>query len=198
MRSLRIVDATHRLFRAPEVTFHASEIGLTAFGYNVRNADLVDALEQRVAECGIPRIETSVERVSAEPDEMHLHLAVGRDGNRPPGDRRRRPSFDRPGERRHRGPRVALRPVGAGREPRPRIAPQRHLDRIPHRSGPVHARTASRPPLEPRLGRPTRRGRRGGSPPTRRRLPPRSRRAHPRSSARSGSTVRGRPSRSRA
>jgi 2-octaprenyl-6-methoxyphenol hydroxylase len=77
MRSLRIVDATHRLFRAPEVTFHASEIGLTAFGYNVRNADLVDALEKRVAERAIPRIETSVERVSAEPNEMRLHLASG-------------------------------------------------------------------------------------------------------------------------
>ena len=36
MRTLRIVDATRRLFRAPEVTFHASEIGLAAFGYNVR------------------------------------------------------------------------------------------------------------------------------------------------------------------
>ena len=56
MRSLRIVDATRRLIRAPEVTFHASEIGLAAFGYNVRNADLVDALEARVAARGIPRL----------------------------------------------------------------------------------------------------------------------------------------------
>ncbi|MCB1489948.1 MAG: FAD-dependent monooxygenase, partial [Bauldia sp.] len=33
LRSLRIIDATRRLIRAPEVLFHASEIGLDAFGY---------------------------------------------------------------------------------------------------------------------------------------------------------------------
>ncbi|MBZ0229390.1 MAG: FAD-dependent monooxygenase, partial [Bauldia sp.] len=37
MRSLRIVDATRRLIRAPEVLFHAAEIGLDAFGYNIPN-----------------------------------------------------------------------------------------------------------------------------------------------------------------
>ena len=65
MRSLRIVDGTRRLIRAPEVTFHASEIGLDAFGYNVRNADLVDALEMRVAARGLRRLATSVAGVAA-------------------------------------------------------------------------------------------------------------------------------------
>jgi 2-octaprenyl-6-methoxyphenol hydroxylase len=77
MRSLRIVDATRRLFRAPEVTFHASEIGLAAFGYNVRNTDLVDALEIRVAARGLPRRATSVAGVSTGSDAISLHLASG-------------------------------------------------------------------------------------------------------------------------
>lgn len=44
LRAIRIVDATKRLIRAPEVTFHAAEIGLPAFGYNVANGALADAL----------------------------------------------------------------------------------------------------------------------------------------------------------
>ena len=45
LRTMRIVDGTARLIRAPEVAFHASEIGLDAFGYNIPNAVLVAALE---------------------------------------------------------------------------------------------------------------------------------------------------------
>ena len=46
LRAIRIVDATRRLIRAPESTFYASEIGLAAFGFNVPNAELVDALRR--------------------------------------------------------------------------------------------------------------------------------------------------------
>ncbi|MCB1502292.1 MAG: UbiH/UbiF family hydroxylase [Bauldia sp.] len=77
MRALRIVDATRRLFRAPEVTFHASEIGLPEFGYNIRNADLVDALEACVAERGLPRHTASVDGMTIEPDAVSLRLATG-------------------------------------------------------------------------------------------------------------------------
>ena len=44
LRSMRLIDDTGNLIRAPEVTFHASEIGLEAFGYNVPNARLVASL----------------------------------------------------------------------------------------------------------------------------------------------------------
>jgi len=44
---LRIIDDTRRLLRAPEVQFAASEIGLEAFGHNVENRFLVEALEAR-------------------------------------------------------------------------------------------------------------------------------------------------------
>ncbi|MXN64612.1 UbiH/UbiF family hydroxylase [Stappia sp. GBMRC 2046] len=37
---MRIIDATERLIRAPEIVFDASELKLEAFGYNVENKDL--------------------------------------------------------------------------------------------------------------------------------------------------------------
>ena len=40
LRVMRIVDATARLVRAPEVRFAASEIGLDAFGHNIENRHL--------------------------------------------------------------------------------------------------------------------------------------------------------------
>ena len=43
LRIMRIVDATARLVRAPEVSFAASEIGLDAFGHNIENRHLVAA-----------------------------------------------------------------------------------------------------------------------------------------------------------
>ena len=46
---MRLIDDTGRLFRAPPVEFRASELGLSAFGYNVLNSDLHDALGKRAA-----------------------------------------------------------------------------------------------------------------------------------------------------
>jgi len=48
LKVMRIVDATRRLWRAPEVQFSCEEIGLEAFGWNVENADLVAALTETV------------------------------------------------------------------------------------------------------------------------------------------------------
>lgn len=39
-----LIDATGRLFRAPDVAFHASEIGIEAFGWNLANTELLAAL----------------------------------------------------------------------------------------------------------------------------------------------------------
>ena len=46
LKTMRIVDDTGRLWRAPEVKFDADEIDLDAFGYNIENFHLVAALEQ--------------------------------------------------------------------------------------------------------------------------------------------------------
>lgn len=48
LASMRIVDATQRLIRAPTVTFRAGEIGETAFGYNIPNASLNGKLAEAV------------------------------------------------------------------------------------------------------------------------------------------------------
>ena len=47
LRVMRIVDDTGRLWRAPEVKFDAAEIGLDAFGHNIENRHLVEALVYR-------------------------------------------------------------------------------------------------------------------------------------------------------
>jgi len=47
--AIRIVDDMGGLLRAPEVVFTAAEVGLEAFGYNVPNAALVNALRKQVA-----------------------------------------------------------------------------------------------------------------------------------------------------
>ncbi|HYW64790.1 MAG TPA: UbiH/UbiF family hydroxylase [Bradyrhizobium sp.] len=50
LQTMRLVDDTGRLIRAPEVRFACHEIGLEAFGYNVENRLLLEALEARAAE----------------------------------------------------------------------------------------------------------------------------------------------------
>lgn len=47
---MRIVDATSRLVRSPTVTFRASEIGEDAFGLNMPNIVLSEALEAAIAD----------------------------------------------------------------------------------------------------------------------------------------------------
>lgn len=49
LATMRLVDATSALLRAPEVSFQAAEIDLEAFGYNIPNAVLTTALEDGVA-----------------------------------------------------------------------------------------------------------------------------------------------------
>ena len=51
--AMRIVDATSRLIRSPTVMFRASEIGEDAFGYNIPNGSLLQALEAAVRERGV-------------------------------------------------------------------------------------------------------------------------------------------------
>lgn len=49
LQTMRLVDDTGRLIRAPEVRFSSEEIGLEAFGYNIENRALMTALEERAA-----------------------------------------------------------------------------------------------------------------------------------------------------
>ncbi len=91
LKIMRIVDDTGRLWRAPEVRFTSSEIGLDAFGHNIANRDLVAALEQRAAQ--LPNLRVIDDEVTAvEPandsvvvtvkngSRLSASLVVGADG----------------------------------------------------------------------------------------------------------------------
>ncbi len=53
LRTLQFIDDTARILRAPDCAFHAAEIGESAFGYNIGNADLVDALRAEAQRRGL-------------------------------------------------------------------------------------------------------------------------------------------------
>jgi 2-octaprenyl-6-methoxyphenol hydroxylase len=93
LRVMRIVDATRRLIRAPEVSFAAAEIGLDAFGHNIENSHLLAALDARARELPtLSRIEDEARAV--ETDEaggtvilksgvaVRAGLVIGADGRR--------------------------------------------------------------------------------------------------------------------
>ncbi len=91
LAALRIVDATQRLWRAPEARFDAGEIGLEAFAWNIENRRLIAALEARTAE--MPNlhlirdhavaIDSHIDGVTiatAGGDTIEARLAIGADG----------------------------------------------------------------------------------------------------------------------
>ncbi|MEW5421870.1 UbiH/UbiF family hydroxylase [Amorphus sp. 3PC139-8] len=91
MRTMRIVDTTDRLIRAPEVAFEAGEIGLDAFGYNIENNALNAALVETATAAGLTWIDAPVTDVVHEGGRIVLaagetsvsaSLAVAADGAR--------------------------------------------------------------------------------------------------------------------
>jgi 2-octaprenyl-6-methoxyphenol hydroxylase len=91
LKTMRLVDDTGRLIRAPEVKFSCEEIGLETFGSNIENRALVAALEERAAElANLARLDDEAETVT--PDEglvailtsggraVSARLVVGADG----------------------------------------------------------------------------------------------------------------------
>jgi 2-octaprenyl-6-methoxyphenol hydroxylase len=93
LRLMRIVDDTGRLWRAPEVKFSAQEIERDAFGYNIENRYLVEALEKRAQD--LPALEiTEDEVLDVNPqagsivvtlkrgDVQRGRLMIGADGRR--------------------------------------------------------------------------------------------------------------------
>jgi 2-octaprenyl-6-methoxyphenol hydroxylase len=95
LETMRLVDDTGRLIRAPEVKFFSQEIGLDQFGYNIENRALMAALEQRAAEfSNLTRFDDDAEAI--EPDEsivalctangtsLSTRLVIGADGRQSP------------------------------------------------------------------------------------------------------------------
>ncbi len=92
LRTMRIVDDTGRLWRAPEVKFEAHEIGLDEFGWNIENRHLIAALDARAHTLPNLRIiDSQVSAVETGADEVIVHLSgeslqaplvIGADGRR--------------------------------------------------------------------------------------------------------------------
>ena len=95
LQTMRLVDDTGRLIRAPEVRFSAQEIGLEQFGYNIDNRTLMAALEVRAAELpGLTRIDD--EAATIDPQDamvsiqtrqgqtLSARLVIGADGRQSP------------------------------------------------------------------------------------------------------------------
>lgn len=72
LRRIRIVDATERLLRAPEVLFDAGELGVDAFGYNVPNELLLDAFDTVADRAGLTRIRGAATRFEVGPDGVTI------------------------------------------------------------------------------------------------------------------------------
>jgi 2-octaprenyl-6-methoxyphenol hydroxylase len=78
LKGMRLVDDTGRLWRAPEVKFEAQEIGLDAFGHNIENRHLVDALDRRARAMGNLRlIEDEVLEVAPGAQSVFVALKSG-------------------------------------------------------------------------------------------------------------------------
>jgi 2-octaprenyl-6-methoxyphenol hydroxylase len=79
LAAMRIIDDRGGLLRAPEVIFHAREIGREAFGHNIENTLLVDALTARAAELpALTLIEASASHIVCADDAVAIALADGR------------------------------------------------------------------------------------------------------------------------
>jgi 2-octaprenyl-6-methoxyphenol hydroxylase len=91
LQTMRLVDDTGRLIRAPEVRFSCTEIGLETFGYNIDNRALMAALEQRAAELSnLTRLDDEARTITpgdaavavdtAHGKSLSARLVVGADG----------------------------------------------------------------------------------------------------------------------
>jgi len=78
LKTLRIVDATHRLFRAPSVSFRASEAGFDEFGFNIPNRVLNAALEEAVGASDlIEVVDAMVSAIAFNEDAAFATLSNG-------------------------------------------------------------------------------------------------------------------------
>lgn len=93
MHTMRLIDDTGRLVRAPEVNFRSPEIGREVFGYNIHNEKLNAILTRRIE--ALPNVTRIPARVSATKadetgitlttetgDEIRADVAVAADGAR--------------------------------------------------------------------------------------------------------------------
>jgi 2-octaprenyl-6-methoxyphenol hydroxylase len=84
LKTMRLIDDTGRLFRAPEVRFSSEEIGRDAFGYNIENRELIRALEERAAELpGLTRFDDDAQSITPDDDAVAIRTAGGQSFSAP-------------------------------------------------------------------------------------------------------------------
>ncbi|KAA0970435.1 UbiH/UbiF family hydroxylase [Aureimonas fodinaquatilis] len=91
LQTMRIIDDTGRILRAPIVEFESAEIGLDSFGVNALNRDLNQVMSERLADfSNVTRFASPLRKMQTDQDMAHLeledgtristHLVVGADG----------------------------------------------------------------------------------------------------------------------
>jgi 2-octaprenyl-6-methoxyphenol hydroxylase len=79
LRALRLIDDTGALFPPRPVAFRASEIGLDAFGWNIENDRMADALNAGIGRVsGVERVTTGVAAYDFAMDAVRARLEDGR------------------------------------------------------------------------------------------------------------------------
>ena len=80
LRSLRLIDDTGAFFPPRPIQFHAAEIGLDAFGWNIENDLMAEALAASVAEIpGVKRFATGIAAYEASAEAVRARLGDGRE-----------------------------------------------------------------------------------------------------------------------
>jgi 2-octaprenyl-6-methoxyphenol hydroxylase len=80
LRSLRLIDDTGAFFPPRPVEFHAAEVELDAFGWNIENDLMAEALTASVAEiAGVERIAMGIDAYDFTADAVRALLGDGRE-----------------------------------------------------------------------------------------------------------------------
>ena len=80
LRTLRLIDDTGAFFPPRPVEFHAAEIGLDAFGWNIENDLMAEALAAKVAQiAGVERVATGIEAYEFSAHAVRARLEDGRE-----------------------------------------------------------------------------------------------------------------------
>jgi 2-octaprenyl-6-methoxyphenol hydroxylase len=80
LRSLRLIDDTGGFFAPRPVEFHAAEIGLDAFGWNIENDLMAEALAAAVAQSpGVERVAPGVKAYDFSGDSVRARFEEGRE-----------------------------------------------------------------------------------------------------------------------
>lgn len=78
LKVMRIVDGSNRLIRSPQTDFKSSEIDLDAFGYNLKNSDILEVLEDAICELSnIIQIEGKVQSLASDGNSECINIETG-------------------------------------------------------------------------------------------------------------------------